>query len=65
MVRVFRGKIAIPGDQIEAYFEAWGQFENEKAPMPPSSNSVPVTLRVPWRNNIRPKQRVSIWGIVN
>jgi len=33
MARVFRGKIAIPGDQIEAYFEALGQFENAKAPM--------------------------------
>jgi len=33
MARVFRGKIAIPGDQMEAYFEALGQFENEKAPI--------------------------------
>jgi hypothetical protein len=33
MARVFRGKIAIPGDHMEAYFEALGQFENEKAPM--------------------------------
>jgi site-specific recombinase XerD len=33
MARVFRGKIAIPGDQMEAYFEALGQFENAKAPM--------------------------------
>jgi site-specific recombinase XerD len=33
MARVFRGKIAIPGDQMEVYFEALGQFENEKAPM--------------------------------
>jgi site-specific recombinase XerD len=33
MARVFRGKIAIPGDQMEAYLEALGQFENEKAPM--------------------------------
>jgi hypothetical protein len=33
MARVFRGKIAIPGDQMEAYFEALGQFEQEKAPM--------------------------------
>jgi hypothetical protein len=33
MARVFRGKIAIPGDQMEASFEALGQFENEKAPM--------------------------------
>jgi hypothetical protein len=33
MARVFRGKIAIPGDQMGAYFEALGQFENAKAPM--------------------------------
>ncbi len=33
MARVFRGKIAIPGDQIEAYVKALGQFENAKAPM--------------------------------
>ena len=33
MARVFRGKMAIPGDQMETYFEALGQFENEKAPM--------------------------------
>jgi hypothetical protein len=33
MARVFHGKIAIPGDPMEAYFEALGQFENEKAPM--------------------------------
>ena len=33
MARVFRGKIAIPGDQMEAYFEALGQFEQTKAPM--------------------------------
>ena len=33
MAHVFRGKIAIPGDQMEAYFEALGQFEHEKAPM--------------------------------
>ena len=33
MPHVFRGKIAIPGDQMEAYFEALGQFENAKAPM--------------------------------
>jgi site-specific recombinase XerD len=33
MARVFHGKVAIPGDQMEAYFEALGQFENEKAPM--------------------------------
>ena len=33
MARVFRGKIAIPGDQMEAYFEALGQFEKAKAPL--------------------------------
>ena len=33
MARVFRGKIAIPGDQMEAYLDALGQFEHEKAPM--------------------------------
>ena len=33
MPHVFRGKIAIPGDQMEAYFEGLGQFENAKAPM--------------------------------
>jgi site-specific recombinase XerD len=33
MPHVFRGKIAIPGDQMEAYFEALGQFEHAKAPM--------------------------------
>ena len=33
MARVFRGKIAIPGDQMEAYVEALGQFEQAKAPM--------------------------------
>jgi site-specific recombinase XerD len=33
MARVFRGKIAIPGNQMEAYFEALGQFEQTKAPM--------------------------------
>jgi hypothetical protein len=33
MARVFRGKIAIPGDHMEVYFEALGQFENEKVPM--------------------------------
>lgn len=33
MARVFHGKMAIPGDQMEAYFEALGQFENAKAPM--------------------------------
>ena len=33
MARVFRGKIAIPGDQMEAYFEFLGHFEHGKAPM--------------------------------
>jgi site-specific recombinase XerD len=33
MARVFRGKIAIPGDQMEAYVEALGQFEQTKAPL--------------------------------
>jgi hypothetical protein len=33
MARVFRGKIAIPGDQMEAYFEALGEFEKAKVPM--------------------------------
>jgi hypothetical protein len=33
MARVFRGKIAMPGDHMEAYCEALGQFEQAKAPM--------------------------------
>src|SRR5882672_1860181 len=33
MARVFRGKMAIPGDQMEAYFEALGQWEQEKEPL--------------------------------
>ena len=33
MARVFRGKIAIPGDHMEAYLDALGQFEQTKAPM--------------------------------
>ena len=33
MARVFRGKMAIPGDQMETYFEALEQFEHAKAPM--------------------------------
>jgi site-specific recombinase XerD len=33
MAEVFRGKVAIPGDQIEAYFEALEQFETDKQPM--------------------------------
>jgi site-specific recombinase XerD len=33
MARVFRGKIAIPGDQMEAYFQALEEFETDKEPM--------------------------------
>ena len=33
MAHVFRGKMAIPGDQMEAYLEALGQFEKEKEPL--------------------------------
>jgi site-specific recombinase XerD len=33
MARVFRGKIAIPGDQMDAYLDALGQFEREKEPL--------------------------------
>jgi site-specific recombinase XerD len=33
MARVFRGKIAIPGDQMEAYFQALEQFEHDKQPL--------------------------------
>ncbi len=33
MAKVFRGKVAIPGEQMEAYFEALEQFENDKQPM--------------------------------
>src|SRR5262249_13580370 len=33
MARVFRGKIAIPGDQMETYFQAIEQFEHEKQPL--------------------------------
>src|SRR5215510_14646342 len=33
MARVFRGKVAIPGDQMEAYLEALGQFEKDKEPL--------------------------------
>ena len=33
MAEVFRGKVAIPGGQIEAYFEALEQFETDKQPM--------------------------------
>ena len=33
MAHVFRGKIAIPGDQLEAYVQALGEFEHDKAPL--------------------------------
>jgi hypothetical protein len=33
MAEVFRGKVAIPRDQMEAYFEALEQFETDKQPM--------------------------------
>lgn len=33
MARVFRGKIAIPGDQMEVSLEALGQCERDKAPL--------------------------------
>jgi hypothetical protein len=33
MARVFRGKVAIPGDQMDAYLDALGQFERAKAPL--------------------------------
>jgi site-specific recombinase XerD len=33
MARVFRGKIAIPGDQMEAYFQALEEFEKNKEPL--------------------------------
>jgi hypothetical protein len=33
MARVFRGKVAIPGEQIDAYLEALGQFERAKEPL--------------------------------
>jgi site-specific recombinase XerD len=33
MARVFRGKVAIPGDQMEAYFQALEQFEQGKKPL--------------------------------
>jgi hypothetical protein len=33
MARVFHGQVAIPGDQMEAYLEALGQFEKDKAPL--------------------------------
>ena len=33
MAQVFHGKIALPGDQMEAYFQALGQFEKDKEPL--------------------------------
>jgi hypothetical protein len=33
MARVFRGKIGIPGDRMEAYFKALGQLETAKQPL--------------------------------
>jgi site-specific recombinase XerD len=33
MAHVFRGKIAIPGDQMEAYFQALEEFEKNKEPL--------------------------------
>ncbi len=33
MARVFRGKVAIPGEQLDVYLEALGQFERDKAPL--------------------------------
>lgn len=33
MARVFRGKVAIPGEETDAYLEAQGQLEREKAPL--------------------------------
>ena len=33
MARVFRGKVAIPGEQMDAYLEALGQFERAKEPL--------------------------------
>lgn len=33
MARVFRGKVAIPGNQMDAYLEALGQFERAKEPL--------------------------------
>jgi hypothetical protein len=40
MTRVFQGKIAIPGEQIEVYLEALGQFEQGKA----NWGNTPATL---------------------
>ena len=33
MARVFRGKVAIPGAEMDVYLEALGQFERDKAPL--------------------------------
>ena len=33
MARVFRGKVAIPGEQMDAYLEALGQFQRAKEPL--------------------------------
>ena len=33
MARVFQGKVAIPGEQMDVYLEALGQFERDKAPL--------------------------------
>ena len=33
MAHVFRGKVAIPGAEMDVYLEALGQFEREKAPL--------------------------------
>jgi hypothetical protein len=40
MARVFRGKIAIPDDQMEAYFQALEDFEKNKEPMGNSLSNV-------------------------
>jgi hypothetical protein len=48
MARVFRGKIAIPGDHLEAYFLAFEQFEHEKKllrkPLEPCAHDFAQTL---------------------
>jgi site-specific recombinase XerD len=33
MAHVFRGKVAIPGNQMDVYLEALGQFERAKEPL--------------------------------
>jgi hypothetical protein len=40
MAYVFRGKVAIPGDQMDAYLDTLGQFERAKAPLRTHSHSV-------------------------